>query len=136
MLANKYSLRDLQSQRREYYTSVVRNCVGADTDIEHLPRMLWYNWPNVYSLHMTFTGMNMLSSIAFCKFHLVELNKPLSSKMILQMERLFDQPYVIAPPKGSAARIHVAGDQLTVMLHLYDGDLSAFLHNLETQLDQ
>ena len=59
--------------------------------------------------------------------HLVGLDKPITPKMLLQLERLLTQPYYIKDLK----ELWVHSEQDAIMLALHAGNLGTYLDNLQ-----
>jgi hypothetical protein len=59
--------------------------------------------------------------------HTVELDRPITPKVLLQLERLLTEPYYIQ----SLTEIWLHSEQDTIMLRLNAGNLSSYLDNLQ-----
>ena len=72
-------------------------------------------------------GAAWLSKKTAFSFHMVILDKPISPKMLLQLERLLTEPYFIKDLK----ELWVHSEQDAIMLALHAGNLGAYLDNLQ-----
>ena len=92
----------------------------------HLIPIWWRNPTNKKSLRLTHQGL-----VAFHKFGLksyeIKIASPISSKHLLQLERLFKEPYYIR----GAGDLVVFGEEDAVMLQLHAGNLAQYLDNLQ-----
>lgn len=86
----------------------------------------WHNPINGSSLRLTNEGVNWVKKFTKFKLHRIDLVDPIYPKQLLQLERLFTQPYFI-----SKKYILVLSDQDAVMLQLHAGDLRTYLDNLQ-----
>lgn len=87
----------------------------------------WTNPLNPKSLRLTRLGYHWFRNIAELEGHSIELAEPITPKHLLQLERLFTQPYHIV----SLSVIVVYSEEDAVMLQLQSGDLATYLDNLE-----
>jgi hypothetical protein len=72
-------------------------------------------------------GSNWLFKKTDFKLHMIELDKPITPKMLLQLERLLNEPYYL---KGTT-ELWVHSEQDAIMLSLHAGNLAAYLDNLQ-----
>lgn len=86
----------------------------------------WRNPMNSSSLRMTYPGYKFFSKILGIKTYPIELSEPLKSKHLLQLERLFSEPYYI-----NQESIIVFGEGDAIMLQLHAGNLPQYLENLQ-----
>lgn len=96
---------------------------GEFVGVEHA---WWYNPLNNKSLRLTWTCIQWLRKYTQYKMHRVELQKPVLPKQMLQLERLFTEPYYF-----SEKYILVMSETDAVMLQLHGGDLNTYLDNLQ-----
>lgn len=110
------------------YQSKVLSSKGVDpNNFLHLIPFWWRNPTNKKSLRLTHQGL-----VAFHKFGVksyeIEILAPISSKHLLQLERLFKEPYYIR----GAGKLVVLGEEDAVMLQLHAGNLAQYLDNLQS----
>lgn len=87
---------------------------------------VWNNPKNPNSLRLSISGFDFVTrKLNFSHFKF-ELNPPLTNKNVLQLERYFNGMYFIVSNK-----FVVFDEQDASMLTLMDGDLVAYLNNLE-----
>jgi hypothetical protein len=72
-------------------------------------------------------GAVWLSKKTKFSLHTVTLDKPITPKMLLQLERLLTEPYFIKDLK----ELWVHSEQDAIMLALHAGSLSSYLDNLQ-----
>jgi hypothetical protein len=91
-------------------------------------RYLWFRNPtNRASLRLTRPGFVAFNKFAQIKFYDIELDQGITMRQLLQLERLFHDPYYIK----SHDFIQVSGEQDAVMLQLHAGALGQYLDNLQ-----
>ena len=72
-------------------------------------------------------GAAWLSKKTSFKFHEIKLDKQITPKMLLQLERLLTEPYYIK----DLMELWVHSETDAIMLNLHAGNLSAYLENLQ-----
>jgi hypothetical protein len=87
----------------------------------------WYNRINRSSLRLTKPGYLWCIKQARWQFHGIDLNRGVTGRQLLQLERLLDKPYFIMTYK----RILVLDEATAIMLQLHAGDLGTYLDNLQ-----
>ncbi len=90
----------------------------------------WQNPLNPTSFRLTKTGYHWFASIAKISGHTIELEEKIMPKHLLQLEKLFSEPYYIENLKT----IVVYSETDAVMLQLHSGDLATYLDNLESNI--
>ena len=90
----------------------------------------WQNPLNPTSFRLTKTGYYWFASIAKIAGHTIELEEKIMPKHLLQLEKLFSEPYYIENLKT----IVVYSETDAVMLQLHSGDLATYLDNLESNI--
>lgn len=101
-------------------------------DLSTLRYRLWFNPVEQNSLRLSLEGYRFVVQNLKLQTYEFELEKPLTNKNLLQLERYFQSIYYIVKKK-----IIVFDDKEAVMLTLHANDLPAYLDNLETnQVDQ
>lgn len=86
----------------------------------------WRNPTNPDSLRLSYIGFRFFTKVLGNPHHIIELASPLKSKHLLQLERLFSDPYYI-----NNQDIIVLGEQDAIMLQLHAGNLDQYLENLQ-----
>lgn len=86
----------------------------------------WRNPLNKNSLRLTWPGYSYFTKISKFTSHKVELDSDITGKQMLQLERLFHEPYYLRD-----GWILVFGEQDAVMLQLHAGNLKQYLDNLQ-----
>jgi hypothetical protein len=72
-------------------------------------------------------GATWLSKKTKFDIHIITLDRPITPKMLLQLERLLTEPYFIKDLK----ELWVHSQQDAIMLTLHAGNLSAYLDNIQ-----
>jgi hypothetical protein len=75
---------------------------------------------------MTRFGLDFFTKKIDLKTYKIKLDKPLSFKHLIQLERLFTAPYYL-----HNGAITVFSEQDAIMLQLHAGNLDQYLDNLE-----
>ena len=114
--------RKLQSEWTQELVNQVRPG-GEFVGVEHT---WWYNPINDRSLRLTWTCVSWIKKYTKFTLHRVDLQQKIFPKQMLQLERLFTQPYYF-----SEKYILVMSEQDAVMLQLHGGDLNSYLNNLQ-----
>ena len=113
-------------RQKDYQRKVLEGC-GLDYKAYQSQLPLWWRNPtNPSSLRLTFPGYKFFSKILGTACHEIELAEQLKSKHLLQLERLFAEPYYIGNEK-----IIVFGESDAIMLQLHAGNLGNYLDNLQ-----
>lgn len=126
MQANRYF-----PDKKRYYEELVLTKTGIDFSVIDIVRAIWWQNPiNPGSLRLTRVGFKFFNSKAKLHFHeiLLPINQTVTPKIMLQLERLFDEPYYLLN-----RYIHVLSEKEAIMLNLHAGDLASYLDNLESQ---
>ena len=93
---------------------------------EYIP-LWWRNPTNHNSLRLTHYGFKQFVGRLKLAHHTVKFSEPITSKQLLQLERLFQEPYYLR-----VEVIEVLGEQDAIMLQLHAGNLGQYLDNLQT----
>ena len=92
-----------------------------------LSYQLWNNPKDKDSLRLSITGYRFVVSELKLTQYKFEVDPPLTNKNLLQLERYFPGMYFILSDK-----FIVFDEAEASMIHLMDGNLVAYLNNLET----
>lgn len=92
-------------------------------------KFIWHNFTNDTSLRLSMTGFQFLIKELKLKAYYFELDKPLTNKNLIQLERLFPGPYYYW---SRTNKFIVFDEQDAVWLELQANDLAGYLDNLET----
>jgi hypothetical protein len=101
--------------------------------IPNAPNSTWdrYQWffnpTKPTSMRLSKIGANWLEKKTEFTFHPVKLDKPITPKILLQLERLLTEPYYIK----DLLELWVHSEQDAIMLALHAGNLAAYLDNLQ-----
>ena len=87
----------------------------------------WFNGINPTSLRLSRAGAKWFIENAKFQFYTIKLSTPITGKQFLQLEKLFDAPYVIS----SSKQVHMLDEANYIMLQLNAGNLAQYLDNLE-----
>ena len=91
-------------------------------------RFIWWRNPtNHNSLRLSSPGYNWFVKRCNFKFFKIELDPVITSRQLIQLERLFTEPYFIKSLKV----IYVMSEQDTVMLQLHAGNLGRYLDSIQ-----
>lgn len=91
-------------------------------------RYQWfYNPTKPSSMRLSKIGAIWLSKKTVFPFHIIKLDKQITPKVLLQLERLLTEPYYIS----SLLELWVHSEQDAIMLNLHAGNLSSYLDNLQ-----
>jgi hypothetical protein len=123
--ANKYF-----PDKKRHYEELVLTEIGIDFSVIDNVRAAWWQNPiNPVSLRLTRRGFEFFNR-AKLHFHEIPLptNQTVTPKIMLQLERLFDEPYYLR-----FCYIYVLSEKDAIMLNLHAGDLACYLDNLESQ---
>lgn len=88
----------------------------------------WFNPTNHLSLRLTKTGYEWTKKHSNWPYHEIKLSHQISSKNLLQLERLLHEPYYIK----NLTQLIVSSETDAVMLQLHAGNLDQYLDNLKT----
>jgi hypothetical protein len=115
------------NRQREYQHRVlIESGVGDPTLLDPMLPQWWRNPTNPNSLRLTVFGHKYFTTKLNRTSHKIKLAEPIKLKHLLQLERLFQEPYYL-----TNEFICVLGDQDAVMLQLHAGDLDQYLDNLQ-----
>jgi hypothetical protein len=89
-------------------------------------KIWWRNPLNRESLRLTWPGFKWFSGRSKFPSHNIVLDKGITGRQLLQLERLFHEPYYLRDDS-----ILVFGEQDAIMLQLHAGNLSQYLDNLQ-----
>lgn len=92
-------------------------------------KFLWHNHTDDTSIRLSMTGYQFIIKELKLQTYQFELDKPLSNKNLLQLERLFPGPYYYW---SRTAKFIVLDEQDASWLQLMAGDLATYLDNLES----
>lgn len=116
------------NKQRDYQHHVLRVAGVEDpTLFDPMLPVWWRNPTNHNSLRLTIYGYKQFTKKLGLTAHEIELAETLTSKHLLQLERLFQEPYYIHNKK-----LFVFGEQDAVMLQLHAGNLAQYLDNLQS----
>lgn len=88
---------------------------------------IWNNPKDDSSLRLSLNGYKFVAHDLKLKSYKFEFERPLANKHLLQLERLFQGVYYLI----GAHKIVVFDEQEASMLSLMDGNLTAYLNNLD-----
>lgn len=88
----------------------------------------WQNPSNSNSLRLTKIGYKWTEKYCKIKYITVKISHDIKSKHLLQLERLFKEPYCII-----GKTIHLMSESDAIMLQLHGGNLDQYLENLNNQ---
>ena len=95
---------------------------------ESLDKYFWfYNPTKMSSLRMSKLGANWLAKKTEFVFHVINLSRPITPKVLLQLERLLTEPYYIK----DLTELWVHSDQDAIMLTLNSGNLAHYLDSIQ-----
>ena len=92
-------------------------------------KFVWHNFTDNDSLRLSMTGYQFLIKDLKLKTYMFELDRPLTNRNLLQLERHFPGPYYYW---SRTNKFIVLDETDAVWLELQAGDLSTYLQNLET----
>lgn len=92
-------------------------------------KFLWHNFTDKNSLRFSMQGYQFVVKELKLQTHIFELDKPLTNKNLLQLERFFPGPYYYW---SRTNKFIVFDDQDAVWLQLQGSDLATYLNNLES----
>jgi hypothetical protein len=91
-------------------------------------RYQWFfNPTKTSSMRLSRVGAIWLTKKTNFKLHIIKLDKQITPKMLLQLERLLTEPYYIK----DLSELWVHSETDTIMLTLHAGNLAAYLDNLQ-----
>lgn len=115
------------NRQREYQHRVLAEAgVNLPSMFDTMLPQWWRNPTNHNSLRLTVLGHKYFTTTLKLTSHKIKLADPIKSKNLLQLERLFQDPYYL-----TAEFICVLGEQDAIMLQLHAGNLDQYLDNLE-----
>jgi len=101
---------------------------GLQADMVGEVQKLWFRNPlNTDSLRLTQIGFTWFIKRSKFTAYQVDINAGVTSKQMLQLERLFKEPYFIKTTKN----ITLFGESDAIMLQLHAGNLGQYLDNLQ-----
>ena len=108
--------------------ALFKNQPGSIAMWEASPRVVvFWNPTNHNSMRLTKLGVIHLKNTLKVQAFDFKLTKPISPKVILQLERQLQHPYFIA----QLNKIIVFDEVTAIMLQLHGNDLETYLNNLE-----
>jgi hypothetical protein len=100
---------------------------GLEPDmVGDVSKLWWRNFLNKSSLRLTWPGFVWFTKKSKFAAHDIVLDKGITGKQMLQLERLFSDPYYLRD-----GHILVFGEQDAIMLQLHAGNLGQYLDNLQ-----
>lgn len=91
---------------------------------------IWYN-NNNKSLRLTLYGYNFVTNECKIKPHKFELQRPLTNKQLLQLERYFPSFYFLL---SSQSVLYIFDEETLTLLILLGGDVEQLLNNYENSV--
>ena len=91
-------------------------------------RFIWHNFTDGSSLRLSMTGYQFVVKELKLQVYQFELDKPLTNKNLLQLERFFPGPYYYW---SRTAKFIVFDEQDAMWLELHGSNLAGYLENLE-----
>lgn len=110
----------------EYQSKILTERGLIPKDYLHLIPTWWRNPTNRKSLRLTHYGLVAFHKLGV-KTYEIKITTPISSKHLLQLERLFKEPYYIR----GAGDLVVFGEEDAIMLQLHAGNLAQYLDNMQ-----
>ena len=92
-------------------------------------KVIWQNFTNDNSLRLSIVGFEFLVTDLKIKAYYFALDKPLTNKNLIQLERFFPGPYYYWTRTN---KFIVFDEQDAVWLELQANDLASYLDNLES----
>ena len=92
-------------------------------------KFIWHNFTDKSSLRLSMTGYQFLKKEVKLKDYMFELERPLTNKNLLQLERFFPGPYYYWTRTN---KFIVFDEQDAVWLELQGSDLASYLDHLES----
>jgi hypothetical protein len=111
---------------QQQYQADLLKSLGHQTNTP-LYESWWYNPLNGKSMRLTKMGLVWCSDVARIPSYQIELDRPLTSKHLLQLERLLVDPYFIQ----KINKLLLFSERDAIMLRLNNGDLTTYLNSLE-----
>ena len=90
-------------------------------------KKIWHNPLNPNSLRLSKVGWEWLRTCTTVPVYKFALEQPMTNRMLLQLDHLFQSPYYIT----SRTYIHVVGEADSIMLQLHGSNLAAYLGSLD-----
>ena len=95
-----------------------------------LSYVIWNNPKDPYSLRLSILGYRFITNDLNIKSYKFDVSPPLTNRNVLQLDRYFNGMYFIL-----AEKLIVFDEQEASMINLMDGNLVAYLNNLEKNSD-
>jgi hypothetical protein len=92
-------------------------------------KFLWHNHTDNTSIRLSLTGYQFIIKEIKIQIYQFDLDRPLSNKNLLQLERFFPGPYYYW---SRTSKFIVLDEQDASWLQLMGGDLASYLDNLES----
>lgn len=120
------------TRNQQQYVQAILAVAGVpqNTPLGLMHKTWWQNPLNPTSFRLTKNGYHWFASIAKITGHTIELEEKIMPKHLLQLEKLFTEPYYIQNLKT----IVVYGETDAIMLRLHSGNLATYLDNLESNI--
>ncbi len=115
----------LKKYTQSQLTDIFAEMVGKHSS--QLSYIIWNNPKNPNSLRLSLSGFYFITNDLNIKSYKFDINPPLTNRNVLQLDRFFGGMYFILPEK-----FVVFDEQDASMLNLMDGNLVAYLNNLES----
>jgi hypothetical protein len=118
------------NKQRDFQRRVISGAGLDPLPYESFITLWWRNPTNHDSLRLTHIGLKFFTHQLKLPSHEIKLSEPIKSKNLLQLERLFKEPYFI-----KTESLIVMGEEDAIMLQLHAGNLGQYLKNLEMSMD-
>jgi hypothetical protein len=119
-----------KSTRNPQHDWFVKAVVAAGLEVSivgDVTKLWWRNPLNHNSLRLTSIGHVWFTKRSKFPSHQIDLVTGVTGKQMLQLERLFKEPYFIKSNKS----IFLYGESDAIMLQLHAGNLGQYLDNLQ-----
>jgi hypothetical protein len=126
---------EIKSSHKRYtqaqLSKILIKLSGNSIDHQDL-KSLWWNHTDNNSLRLTLAGFEILNRRLGLKTYIFEMNRRLTSKNLLQLERQFPSVYYLLNSGQSGnSKIAIFDEDIASMLTLIDGNLEKYLQMLE-----
>lgn len=92
-------------------------------------KLIWHNFTDKSSLRLSMPGYQFLKKELKLRDYMFELERPLTNKNLLQLERFFPGPYYYWTRTN---KFIVFDEQDAIWLELQGSDLASYLDHLES----
>ena len=117
--------KSILNKQRDFQRRVISGAGLDPIPYESFIPMWWRNPTNHNSLRLTHIGLKFFTQQLKLPSHEIKLSEPIKSKNLIQLERLFKEPYFI-----KAESLIVLSEEDAIMLQLHAGNLGQYLDNL------